>query len=118
MPDTTVPPTLHTPAEVAAAVLDAIESQPDAFDMACWFWKPMGEALAPGETPACGTVMCIAGWAAHLTGWTLHSTRASKGTQFQSIPDIGRQALGLDNEDLFHAAPGDAINALRDIAGR
>ncbi|MEU3899769.1 hypothetical protein [Streptomyces sp. NPDC045251] len=118
MTDTTATTYPDTPAAVAAAVLDAIEREPEAFDMASWFWQPEGGALEPGQVPDCGTTMCVAGWAAHLTGWTLRNTQyAQKGDLVAAIEDIGQRALGLDRPHLFHESSAVAINALREIAG-
>ncbi|MEU6375538.1 hypothetical protein [Streptomyces sp. NPDC046909] len=71
MTDTEVAPKPETPADVAAAVLDAIEAQPDVFNMDNWAYLPEALRLAPEEAPACGSQLCAAGWTAHVTGWTL-----------------------------------------------
>lgn len=121
MPDTVVPARLpSTPAEVAGAVLDMIEQYPDQFDMSTWFYRAKGSVLAPQEPVDCGTTMCVAGWAAHLTGWTLRGSLAHKGSQAEYIENVGREALGLDahTDGLFWASADDAIEVLREIAGR
>lgn len=66
-----VTPKPATPATVASAVLDAIEAQPDAFDMEQWARLPEALRLAPEEAPPYGSQLCAAGWTAHVTGWTL-----------------------------------------------
>ncbi len=71
MTDTEVAPDPKTPADAAARVLDAIEAQPDVFRMDHWAWLADTIRLAPEEAPACGSQLCAAGWAAHVTGWTL-----------------------------------------------
>lgn len=119
MPDTTV--TIpETPAEVAGAVLDAIEAAPGAFDMATWFWPRGHRTLAPEQAPECGTTMCIAGWTAHLTGWTLLSDglSGSRDGVTDEIADIAAEALGLAMHNIFYDAADEAIECLREIAGR
>ncbi|MET9122976.1 hypothetical protein [Streptomyces sp. NPDC004528] len=120
MTDTTVRSYPETPATVAAAVLDRIEQYPDQFDMSTWFWRAGGSVLAPREAVDCGTTMCVAGWAAHVTGWTLRGSLAERGGETDYIENVGREALGLDadTDDLFWATADDAIEALREIAGR
>ncbi|MGW0332166.1 hypothetical protein ACWD0J_09900 [Streptomyces sp. NPDC003011] len=73
MTDTEVTPKPETPAAVASAVLDAIEAQPDVFHMDHWAFLAEALRLPPEEAPACGSLLCAAGWTAHLTGWTLVS---------------------------------------------
>ncbi|MFF2094820.1 hypothetical protein [Streptomyces sp. NPDC058202] len=110
-----------TPAQVADAVLDAIEANPAAFDMATWFW-PRGprRTLLPEQTPECGTTMCIAGWAAHLTGWTLLSDglSGSRDGVTEDVADIAAEALGLTMHNIFYDSADEAIECLREIAGR
>ncbi|WND33988.1 hypothetical protein RI578_06625 [Streptomyces sp. BB1-1-1] len=118
MTETTVTPYPDTPAAVAAAVLDAIEAEPGAFDMSTWFWSSNATSLPPQQTPDCGTTMCAAGWAAHLTGWTLRGTVATKDGQVREIEDVARKALGLKTDSLFYTNADDAIETLRTIAGR
>ncbi|MGW1001768.1 hypothetical protein [Streptomyces sp. NPDC002520] len=118
MPKTTYP---TTPAEVAAAVLDAIERRRDAFRMNEWFYQPQHRALLPSDEPDCGTTMCIAGWAAHVTGWTLYnSLHAIKDGESRLIESVATDALGLDCEtnEIFWWPGDDALSRLREIAGR
>ncbi|MCC9154879.1 hypothetical protein LZP81_30935 [Streptomyces parvulus] len=112
-----------TPGAIAAAVLDAVEQNPEAFDMTSWLYLPDADLLRPNETPTCGTTMCIAGWAAHLTGWTLsngaHGAHvATKDGRTRWIEDVAQEALGLDMPDLFHKHARTALAELREIAGR
>ena len=121
MTDTTVTPYPETPAAVAAAVLDAIERQPNTLSMGEWYHHPQSLALLPSAEPDCGTTMCVAGWAAHVTGWTLTNDHdAAKDGQTQTIEFVATQALGLDEDtnDLFWDPAEDAIAELREIAGR
>lgn len=130
MTTTTRPP--GTPAEVAGAVLDAIEAQPDAFDMSRWMDLPEYGRLAPYDPPECGTTMCAAGWTAHLTGWTLvqvdedtlpddadDSVWAEKDGRRELVCDVASEALQLEEEDIFwFSTRQTALARLRQIAGR
>jgi hypothetical protein len=112
---------LLAPAEVAQQVLDAIELYDAAFDMDTWFYTAGTGFLSPAETPSCGTTLCVAGWAAHLTGWTLIKAPGSRvyavrGDRCALIPDAAREALGLPNDELFHLSSEDALFRLRRIA--
>lgn len=147
MPDTLTPRTLlSTPAEVAAAVLDGIENYPGSFDMENWARLTDIDALQPDRAPTCGTAMCVAGWAAHVTGWTLVdapynddqdeepvlitdsqgltslefvTVYAKKDGVNRLISDVARDALGLTQPQTFwHARPAVALQRLRQIAGR
>lgn len=120
-----------TPQEVAAAVLDAIEREPESFNMASWFWLGGREALAPRDN-VCGTTMCAAGWAAHVTGWALlaeccdespdcehEAPMAKRGDEMGSVDLVGAEALGLNPfETFFYEDADTAIQRLREIAGR
>lgn len=144
MTDTEVTPKPETPAIVASAVLDAIEAQPDAFSMDNWAYLPEALRLAPEDTPACGSQLCAAGWAAHLTGWTLvclpegeraevtcvdddgaeYQTLviigyAERGEERRLIRDVAAKALGLKPRETFwYADAPTALRRLREIAGR
>jgi hypothetical protein len=125
-----------TPAEVAAAVLDGISgTQGEAFSMTYWF-APEGQyggvgRLAPDETPTCGTTLCAAGWAAHVTGWTLvHAGEdvplgggftcpvyAEKNGVRRYIDIVAQEALGLsDSETFWYVSAERALFRLREIA--
>lgn len=127
-----------TPAEVAGAVLDAIERQPSAFDMSSWVDVDRGGFLRPGDS-LCGTTMCAAGWAAHLTGWTLHrtppgelaeieyngsvdetDTYAEKDGVRRLVEEVAAEALGLDpeRETFWYGGAEHAKERLHEIAGR
>ncbi|MFJ9114455.1 hypothetical protein ACIRJO_02785 [Streptomyces sp. NPDC102394] len=133
-----------TPAEVAAAVLEEIESHPAAFDMNEWVRLPGRLRLAADQAPACGSALCAAGWAAHVTGWAIVDlpegetedilTRMSPdGREFTDatgvyaekdgvkrlIWDVAREVLGLEYSQTFwYAGPDEALARLREIAGR
>jgi hypothetical protein len=113
----------QTPAEVAAAVLDAIEARPDTLYMKTWATLPTG-VLRPGDELQCGTTMCIAGWAAHLTGYTLRREAedvgiyAEKDGHKYEVENVAIEALGLDDTELFWMAAESALVLLRQIAGR
>ncbi|MFR0367687.1 hypothetical protein [Streptomyces sp. MCC20] len=143
MTDTEIVPKPETPAAVAAAVLDAIEAQPDVFNMDNWAFLPEALRLAPNEAPACGSQLCAAGWTAHLTGWTLvslpaeeqvevtgtdddgdeyetlASVYAERGEERRLICDVAAKALGLTpNETFWYVDASTALTRLREIAGR
>lgn len=128
MPEKTIP---STPREVAAAVLDAITAQPEAFDMGGWVSLWPGQELAP-DAPICGTTMCVAGWAAHLTGWKLVHSRdgvdvggedpahvyAEKGDERRYIESVAQTALGLHGDGIFFGRADEALYELERLAGR
>ncbi|WP_419664779.1 hypothetical protein [Streptomyces sp. 2-1] len=143
MTDTEVTPRPETPAEVASAVLDAIETQPDIFNMDHWAWLNGTVSLAPEKAPACGSRLCAAGWTAHLTGWTLVSLTedeqaevtgvydngdeydtladvyAERDGERRLIGDVAAKALGLKpNETFWYVDAPTALKRLRAIAGR
>lgn len=136
-------PKPETPAAVAAAVLDAIEAQPDVFNMDNWAFLAEALRLAPEEAPACGSQLCAAGWTAHLTGWTLvslpaeeqvevtgtdddgdeyetlASVYAERGEERRLICDVAARALGLKpSETFWYVDASTALKRLREIAGR
>lgn len=143
MPDTAMTP-LRTPAEVASAILDAIESHPTAFFMGDWVRLAADAPLPPYVAPPCGTTLCAAGWAAHLTGWTLvvldddqdlaevtvthadgsetggfASRYAEKNGEKREICQVAAAALGFGPTGGFWYADEDsALVRLREIAGR
>ncbi|MFF0597874.1 hypothetical protein [Streptomyces antibioticus] len=140
MADTPVKQYPDTPAAVAAAVLDGIDSQPDAFCMDIWAGLMVSNRLTPAQTPVCGTTLCAAGWAAHVTGWTIvwdgagaQVTRtyddgrqyarymtlyAEKDGERRAIPDVARDALGLSETQTFwYDTEPRALARLREIAG-
>jgi hypothetical protein len=127
MKDVTILPAPYpqTPAEVAAAVLDAIEARPDTLYMKTWATLPAG-VLHPSDKIECGTTMCIAGWAAHLTGYTLRREAedvgiyAEKDSGKYEVENVAAEALGLgpDETSMFWLPAPEALQQLRAIAGR
>ncbi|MFE7077117.1 hypothetical protein ACFU96_44235 [Streptomyces sp. NPDC057620] len=141
MTDTTTEP--KTPADVAAAVLDAIEANPDAFSMSDWCRLPGNVPLPPHVIPPRGAALCVAAWAAHLTGWTLVESAnlvkvtvrlaegqdvqghafayAHKGGEDREIASVADVALGLEPGHRLWVTTSDpdaAFECLRQIAGR
>lgn len=141
MTDTEFTQPSETPATVAAAVLDAIEAQPDVFNMDHWAFLAESLRLAPDQAPACGSQLCAAGWTAHLTGWslvslpddeqtevtgtgddgdeyqTLASVYAEQGEERRLIGDVAARALGLKpSETFWYTDAPTALTRLRDIA--
>lgn len=122
----------ETPAEIAGVVLDEIEAKPESFNMQYWVALRSDGRLAPDEAPACGTSMCVAGWVAHVTGWTLvfdldddpgwddeDVMRAEKDGRREEICEVARLALGLEEFETFWYSPEtEALRRLREIAGR
>ncbi|MFJ4648159.1 hypothetical protein ACIP6Q_32160 [Streptomyces bobili] len=144
MTDTEVTPKPETPAAVASAVLNAIEAQPDVFNMDNWAYLPEALHQAPEDAPACGSQLCAAGWTAHLTGWTLvclpegeqaevtcvdddgaeyqtlvANGYAERGEERRLICDVAAKALGLrPSETFWYVDAPTALKRLREIAGR
>ena len=128
---------LRTPAEVAGAVLDRIAADPESFRMETWVDLHGASSLAPNGD-VCGTTMCAAGWAAHVTGWALHmawepqkvtdrrgeddgdtTEWAEKDGVRRRIDDVAEEVLGLGDHETFWTVTEDhAIERLRKIAGR
>ncbi|WP_181785667.1 hypothetical protein [Streptomyces phytophilus] len=114
-----------TPTEVAAAVLEVVETNPDGLDMSAWF-SSQGDAIQPGDDVS-NTTMCVAGWAAHAAGWTLvyddtegRSYAEQDGVRLY-VREAGRLALGLNRARaavLFASdyPAGAALAVLRHIA--
>ncbi|MET8291510.1 hypothetical protein ABZV80_41010 [Streptomyces sp. NPDC005132] len=130
-----------TPADVAGAVLDAIEAHPGAFSMRAWCWLPDGAPLPPNVAPPSGSTLCAAAWASHLTGWTLIDgttlvkvtsrlksdvpyegyayNYALKNGEARDIASVADDAPGLEpGHGLWNGDEDAAIERLRQIAGR
>lgn len=117
---------------MALRILDAIEKQPDAFDMTGWFNTPIPKGgkgwvdivpLEPEtEELSCGTTLCVAGWAAHLDGYRLTADGAERdGCLGECYSAIGGRLLGVDRHDgdqsdLFYAPDDVAVEMLKQIA--
>lgn len=103
-------------ANLARRILDAIEQYPEAFDMDSWHG---GRPIGPDDAPACGTTMCVAGWAAHLEGWTLNGIDAGKDGVWRNADDVAAVALGLDDASadlLFYSTAERAREMLEEMA--
>lgn len=135
MTDTAVP---QTPAQVASAILEGIRSNPEQLNMNTWATLTT-EQLAPHEG-LCGSTLCAAGWAAHVTGWTIVSLPygwadvtghrqdgleyteavdryAQRGEERRLIWEVAQEALGLAEQDTFWGVSGEvAIRRLERIA--
>ncbi|WP_035838902.1 hypothetical protein [Kitasatospora azatica] len=108
------------PADVAGLVLTAISAAPHALDMHSWYSTADDQPLTPEKEPGCDTTLCVAGWTAHLTGWTLiNGAWARRDTSTRLIDDVARHALGLTGRQaghLFHTDRQIALLMLRQIA--
>lgn len=110
-------------AKRAQEILEAVKTENQQvrnFDMGTWF-SPVAEqgtTLRPDATPACGTVMCVAGWAAHKAGWTLSyvGAQAIKGDDVRPVSEVGQEWLGLPDDHLFFFSNDDALIALEELA--
>jgi len=123
----------RTRQELAAEIL-LIAEKGEHFNMARWWASESQEEElclpAARQELDCGTTMCAAGWALHLTGWNL---RTLKREGFSSIamaenPTTGEtgdikmvaaRALGLTSaeaEELFFTSAPLAIELLRQLA--
>lgn len=86
------------------AVADAIEKNPDHFDMDDFINREGDIVLMlsqPGALASCGTTGCIAGWAIHL----YPSVAKQVDTGLMSVSQIAGEVLGLDYDtacDLFY----------------
>lgn len=97
--------------ELCRRILDAIDAEPDAFDMNAWAWTPQvlegvdpeeadGAVLVePGPLNVCGTTMCLAGWAVHLEGWKItNDAKATKDGLVQYVDVLAVDLLGIDDD--------------------
>ncbi|MER6409359.1 hypothetical protein ABT269_39235 [Streptomyces viridosporus] len=115
-------------AELAARILRALTDHPDHYDQTNWLQGV--DVLQPTDTLTdgaldCGTTLCVAGFAAHLTGYTLTAavrTLAHRpGHPPAPVRNVARDELGLTDSDadwLFWGArrPEHARAALRQLA--
>lgn len=115
-------------ATLARKILDQITTQPQHFDMTEWFDTPGGGTIHPDRPLGCGTTLCIAGWAAHLTGWTLERRTDDSRVDYVARKDdvttdgvcdiaiLARDLLGLANDTLFYEGAHVAVPLLQQIA--
>lgn len=128
---------LHTPAQIAGAVLDEIAAHPRNFEMEQWTTLAPGEELRPGD-PIGNYRLCAASWIARVTGWTLvHAYEdtvvydrwgeeddevrlyAERGEERRHISDVAIEALKINPYEAFWMVSEDTARArLRVIAGR
>lgn len=101
--------------ELAQHILNQLEEKPYAHNQRWWFHKNRSSeatsVLMPGERVECGTTLCVAGWAAYISGYMLTSYEGGITTATlpfgpqRQVPDIGRELLDLSEMDayiLFH----------------
>lgn len=81
-----------------------VEARPKGFDMRFWHFDAEGHMTTD---PACGTVHCIAGWAAVMAGERVQP----KATRNPEI--VGLKLLGKDAFGWFHARDHEALSYLR-----
>lgn len=99
-------------AQLAQQILEQIAANPDSFDMGTW---NTGEDAIPGEPIACGTTLCVAGWAAYLTGWHVFGGSAFKDGIHQSVEYVALKALDLPDVFLFYTSEDVATEMLQQI---
>jgi hypothetical protein len=123
----------RTPQELAAEIL-LIAEKGEHFNMSRWWSSEYREERlflpAAQQELDCGTTMCAAGWALHLTGWDLRIREREGFTSIAmaenpttgetgSIHEVAARALGLTSreaESLFHTSAPIAIELLRQLA--
>jgi hypothetical protein len=108
-----------TPQKIARDTLAAIRQEPDALYMGTWISAPDGRNLRPGDSPsACGTTLCLAGWACHVGGYWLDpdSYAHRPGERPQQINSVARRLLGLGTRTPFYVTEPEAIRFLELVA--
>jgi hypothetical protein len=90
---------------LAAQVLEQITDHPEHHDQSQWLAGT--DRLSPDQPLACGTTLCVAGYAARLRGYTLSNeesgTVAFKGdADALPIETVARRELGLTPKDAKH----------------
>ena len=121
--------------ELAAKILEQITQNPETFDMDNWYRAPDRTAplLVTEDVNVCGTILCVAGWAARFTGWNfdvvgtygseegapwINAEFVSKDGVQSRTRIVGEEALGIDSNVaflLFHSDEDSAIEALQKI---
>ncbi|MFJ5951363.1 hypothetical protein [Streptomyces noursei] len=121
-------------AELAARIRTEILERPEHHDQGMYLngvdvLKPEDD-LSHGSRGSCGTTLCVAGFAAHLTGYTIELVAAwqedmviayKPGKDIRLIFDAAREELGLSNQDavwLFwgNRTPDEVLAALGQLA--
>lgn len=105
--------------ELAAEILSAIRSDPAQHSQNIW-----GE-----RTHSCGTTMCVAGWAAYLTGHAHYEGLRHPndeemllllGTTDYDFVGLGAELLGIDEDDasklFYYYNDQGALRAMEHIA--
>ena len=90
-------------------ILDQIKDDPES-------WQQMSWGVHIGSD--CGTVACVAGWAAHFTGWTSSDNRfmrnvVTKGDRQFSVRVVAQEELGLTDGQTLYLFDG--VRDLEDI---
>jgi len=110
------------PADIAAAVVDAIDIDRRAFNMGTWCRLPEGEKeLLPEFRPSCGTALCAAAWTVHCAGYTLvrGEAEAMKDGVLYNVPDLAADLLHIPRGTyLWYECEEAAYDELKRIAGR
>lgn len=121
-----------TPQELAAEIL-VIAEKGEHFNMNFWWMlKDESTGMPVRSFPAelteldCGTTMCAAGWALHLTGWNLRESPTALATaqhvvtgEILLIENAAARMLDIDADqaqELFHTNGPVAIELLRQLA--
>lgn len=116
-------------------ILEAIESEPKRFDMDWWRTASddgrcnvYAEEILNGKTPACGTTMCLAGWAIHqvnsLNGYRLESELGGStyraGLIVFAANGIDEDALWAEDvkDHIFYVTNERALTWLREQSAR
>lgn len=108
-----IPADLQMGSETAAWVLDQITTFPETHDQSLWF--------SVDDTEACGTVGCVAGWAAQPHLSQLQAESELNEDFYFDWEAWGKQALGLDWEQATYLFAGirsrdEVLLALKELA--
>lgn len=84
-------------------IYDQIAGHRESWDQDCWGFNIGND---------CGTTACVAGWAAHFTGWksavnTFDSTRVTKDGREMLTELVGEDELGLTPHQSRYLFNGD-----------
>ena len=104
--------------ELMQQVINQIEAHPKEWDQGTW-----------GRKSACGTTMCFAGWAAHLSGFKLvwaqrvtdpfaDALAVEADGNRRDIFDAARDLLGLNEaqaKELFFSSEHDTLPIARNM---
>ncbi len=103
----------------AKKIYEIVTTHPESFDMAFWCENAdidLDRLKPEDEVINCGTTMCIAGWAAHLAGYTLvDGYDAVRGNEETTISNAAMGELYGTQEALdrlFGMTNEDALDAL------